>query len=81
VTAVPERSCQEERARSRGGPGALCLPGGRRNPREGNPLYDNPNGAKPSPDVETLDPFLARRPAPLGFSSAPVVSKHQVSDI
>jgi len=44
-------------------------------------LYDNPNGAKPSPDVETLDPFLARRPAPLGFSSAPVVSKHQVSDI
>lgn len=44
-------------------------------------MYDNPNGAKPSPDAETLDPFLARQSAPVGLSSAPVVNKHQISSI
>lgn len=43
-------------------------------------MYDNPNGAKPSPDAETLDPFLARMPGPAGLSSSPVMNKHQVSD-
>jgi len=45
------------------------------------PYFSNPNGEKPSPDAETLDPFLARMPAPMGFSSCPFTSKHQVSDI
>lgn len=44
-------------------------------------MLSNPNGEKPSPDAETMDPFLARQPAPTGFSSCPVTSKHQVSSI
>ena len=44
-------------------------------------MYDNPNGAKPSPDAETLDPFLAKMAGPMGFRSGPVMSKHQVSSI
>lgn len=44
-------------------------------------MLSNPNGEKPSPDAETMDPFLARMPSPAGFSSCPVTSKHQVSSI
>lgn len=44
-------------------------------------MYSNPSGSKPSPDAETMDPFLAKVPSPIGLSSAPVVNKHQVSNI
>ena len=44
-------------------------------------MWSNPNGEKPSPDAETLDPFLARSPSPTGFSSSPVPNKHQISSI
>lgn len=44
-------------------------------------MWSNPNGEKPSPDVETLDPFLARMPAQTGFSSSPFPNKHQISSI
>lgn len=44
-------------------------------------MLSNPNGEKPSPDAETLDPFLARMAGPPGFSSAPIANKHQVSEI
>lgn len=45
------------------------------------PGFSNPNGEKPSPDAETLDPFLARMPAQMGFCSSPLPNKHQISDI
>lgn len=44
-------------------------------------MFSNPNGEKPSPDVETLDPFLARMPSPVGFGSSPFPNKHQISGI
>lgn len=45
------------------------------------PSFSNPSGSKPSPDAETLDPFLARLPSLIGFSSSPFPAKHQVSSI
>lgn len=44
-------------------------------------MFSNPSGSKPSPDAETLDPFLAREHGQLGFSSAPISNKHQISSI
>lgn len=44
-------------------------------------MLSNPTGSKPSPDVETLDPFLAKTPPQMGFGSSPFPSKHQVSSI
>jgi hypothetical protein len=44
-------------------------------------MFSNPSGSKPSPDAETLDPFLARYPALAGLSSSPVGNKHQISNI
>lgn len=44
-------------------------------------MFSNPSGSKPSPDAETLDPFLAKEHSQLGFSSAPVTNKHQISSI
>jgi len=45
------------------------------------PGFSNPTGSKPSPDAETLDPFLTRQHPQMGFSSCPFSGKHQVSSI
>lgn len=45
-------------------------------------MFSNPNGEDGAmPDAETLDPFLARAPAQIGFCSSPFPSKHEVSSI
>jgi hypothetical protein len=44
-------------------------------------MWSNPNGEKPSPDAETLDPFLARQHPQMGFCSSPFPGKHQISSI
>ena len=44
-------------------------------------MFSNPSGSKPAPDAETLDPFLAKYPSQLGFCSAPISNKHQISSI
>lgn len=44
--------------------------------------YSNPNGEDGAmPTAETLDPFLAKQHSQMGFCSAPVSNKHQISSI
>lgn len=46
------------------------------------PWFSNPNGEKGTiPDAEAMDPFLTKEHSQLGFCSAPIMNKHQISDI
>jgi hypothetical protein len=46
------------------------------------PSHSNPNGEDGAmPGAETMDPFLAKQHSQLGFCSAPVTNKHQISDM